>query len=327
MSYPKDKIGILAGAVDHGTSSISASFVTSLEVSDSRQLSQGVREGGILPLLSAILRMYKWEARGCHTLCLFNTPALIGGLLPNLFRRKRVAILDWTWDCPEVEGRKKKYLYDAIYRLAFRALYKVASPSTQFISFYSSKKKRVVSVKYPMPLPDLSVPKCENSGQTRILFIGADFKRKGGDILLSLWKEVRPQKCSLTFVCPIPPVEKVDGVTFQKEINSGTSEHKKLFFDHDILLLPSKLEPFGYVLLEAISFGLVPVTTSCVGAASIVLDAGGYVEESPEEAILKCFSLAQERESLSQSIERISSYKLKYKNEFLSSISSLFHEE
>jgi glycosyltransferase involved in cell wall biosynthesis len=112
----------------------------------------------------------------------------------------------------------------------------------------------------------------------------------------------------------------MEGVTFIKNLKSGTTEHHSLFADHDVLILPAKVEPFGYVLLEAISAGLCVVTTRATGASWIVEKSGGIVESTPEGAVKALFALTSKPDEIVNRMKECRNYKNQYHSNFQSFI-------
>jgi glycosyltransferase involved in cell wall biosynthesis len=95
------------------------------------------------------------------------------------------------------------------------------------------------------------------------LFIGKEFYRKGGDLLLTAFSQVRaiiPQaQLRLLTGDDIPPGLPLEGVeifrpTWDREAIAALYRHADLF------VLPSRLETWGDVLLEAMAYGL-----PCIG--------------------------------------------------------------
>jgi len=98
------------------------------------------------------------------------------------------------------------------------------------------------------------------AGGTDVLFIGRDFFRKGGDLVVSAIERLRrsgsgdfkltvvgPARWPLT--TPIP-----DWVDFRGEVPA--SEVSQMWADHDIFALPTWYEPYGLVFLEARAAGV-----------------------------------------------------------------------
>lgn len=113
-------------------------------------------------------------------------------------------------------------------------------------------------------LPELTLPK--SNDKPLALFIGRDFYRKGGDILLRAFALVRSQipeaRLLVSTKDPIPSDLPLEGVELvDSEWNQATIE--ALYRQANVFVLPSRLETWGDVLLEAMSYGL-----PCIGVSS-----------------------------------------------------------
>lgn len=106
----------------------------------------------------------------------------------------------------------------------------------------------------------------------RILFIGGDFRRKGGPLLLDCFRRGFADRCELHVVThsDLPPEP---GVFVHRGVRAHTDRWRELWETADLFVFPSALETFGIVLLEALGFG-VPVVSSDAGAAAEILDEG-----------------------------------------------------
>ncbi len=92
----------------------------------------------------------------------------------------------------------------------------------------------------------------------RLLFVGRTFASKGGDLVLKAFEKLRKDGVTLTIAGP-PTLDNVpDGVTFLGAIPG--SEVAKLYDEHDLFVLPTRIEGFGIVFTEALSRGL-----PCIG--------------------------------------------------------------
>jgi alpha-maltose-1-phosphate synthase len=127
--------------------------------------------------------------------------------------------------------------------------------------------------------PSLELPAPREPSRHKIpraLFVGADFKRKGGDLLLESFRSFRGQlELDILTQSPVPPEV---GVRLWRHIKAHTPEWESLWRDADFFIFPSHLETFGIVLVEAMAFEL-PIISSRTGAAEEILDHGkcGYL--------------------------------------------------
>ena len=114
-------------------------------------------------------------------------------------------------------------------------------------------------------------------GARNILFVGVDWERKGGPVLLDAFRLLRhshPQ-ASLTIVGCSPEINE-PGVHVQGHV--PLSEVAKYYRSASIFCLPTLNEPFGIVFLEAFSYGLPIVATKLGAIPEIVLDGeSGYL--------------------------------------------------
>jgi glycosyltransferase involved in cell wall biosynthesis len=114
-------------------------------------------------------------------------------------------------------------------------------------------------------------------GARNILFVGVDWERKGGSILLDAFRSLRrshPQ-ASLTIVGCSPEINE-PGVHVKGHVS--LDEVAKYYRSASIFCLPTLNEPFGIVFLEAFSYGLPIVATKLGAIPEIVSDGeSGYL--------------------------------------------------
>ncbi len=119
-------------------------------------------------------------------------------------------------------------------------------------------------------------------GGGRLLFVGKDFERKGGRILLQAFEQVRRRfpDATLTIVGPKDlGVAAPDGVTLVGRV-SDRAEMGRLFAAADVFVLPTLHDSFGFVYLEAMHFGLPCVGTTIFAVPEIIShEATGLLSE------------------------------------------------
>jgi glycosyltransferase involved in cell wall biosynthesis len=119
----------------------------------------------------------------------------------------------------------------------------------------------------------------ENAGYSnqRILFVGVDWKRKGGPELLEAFKEVlqRYPKAHLTIAGADVRVELPNCTVLGQVSAQQLAQH---FAQSSIFCLPTRHEPFGIAFVEAMMHRL-PVVATRVGAIPDMVDDGvnGYL--------------------------------------------------
>jgi glycosyltransferase involved in cell wall biosynthesis len=121
--------------------------------------------------------------------------------------------------------------------------------------------------------------------ECRLLFLGVDWRRKGGDLALKVVTRLVEMGCSsrLTVAgCPpgdVPVSDLVDCVGFvDKSTPSGEAELVGLLADSHFLCLPSRAECFGIVFCEASACGVPSVALRTGGVPSAVRDgSNGYL--------------------------------------------------
>jgi len=122
--------------------------------------------------------------------------------------------------------------------------------------------------------------------QKNILFVGIDWERKGGPALLQAFGEVRRRHptATLTIVGCTPNVS-MPGCHVVGRVQ--LAEVAKFYQTASIFCLPTTVEPFGIVFLEAFSHGL-PIVATNIGAIPDFVEHGrsGYLVDCNDPAQL-----------------------------------------
>jgi glycosyltransferase involved in cell wall biosynthesis len=126
-----------------------------------------------------------------------------------------------------------------------------------------------------------------------VLFIGRDFARKGGDVLLAafaLVREVLPDAV-LRIVGPAASDAPEPGVemlgSLRKTVPAEAARLTEALRTADVFCFPTRYEPFGIVLLEAMAMGKPCVASDTFAVPEMVLDGEtGYTVPAGDAAAL-----------------------------------------
>jgi glycosyltransferase involved in cell wall biosynthesis len=166
------------------------------------------------------------------------------------------------------------------------------------IENYGIAPEKVTAVGGGINFAELPPPRAHApTDSPTILFIGKEMYRKGGDILLKAFAEARqivPEaRLKMVTADPIPHYLSQEGV----EIIPATWERSTiadLYHGADVFVLISRLETWGDVLLEAMSYGL-----PCIGVT------GQAMEEIIEHEVTGLIVPPEDTASLAQSLVRL----------------------
>jgi glycosyltransferase involved in cell wall biosynthesis len=106
----------------------------------------------------------------------------------------------------------------------------------------------------------------------QILFVGRDWERKGGPELIAALALVRKQHPEATLVVAgCSPRLETDGVRVLGDVPVETVA--ELFAESSLFCMPTRVEPFGLVFVESLTFG-VPVVSTNIGALPDIVQDG-----------------------------------------------------
>lgn len=162
-------------------------------------------------------------------------------------------------------------------------------------------------------LPDVSDAYLEKKfgGKCNLLFMGKDWDRKGGDIILSAFQHIQKAgiDAQLTIVgCDPFSGSPPEGVTVYENLRKSEPEqfelYNKLFSEASLFVLPTRAEAYGLVFAEAAAFATPAVAPTTGGVPSVVDDgkSGVLLPSSADgkdyaEAIIK---LWEDKEKLAE---------------------------
>ena len=203
-----------------------------------------------------------------------------------LFRNYAAHLTDLSsWSVKQMEDIESRALHRAQ-----RMVYASDWAAQSAISHYGIPAEKITVI--PMganveDIPDIEqireLRSARSAGKCRLLFVGVDWERKGGDTALAAMRELRARgvDASLTIVGCAPPTGAADTnlqvIPFlNKAITEQRLRYNDLLLHSDFMVFPTRREAFGVVCCEANAFGL-PLIAS---------DGGGVPVWTGENGIL-----------------------------------------
>ena len=114
--------------------------------------------------------------------------------------------------------------------------------------------------------------------QPTILFVGVQFSRKGGDVLLRAFRMVRAAipDARLVIIGPSVSPSTDEGVVsmgfLRKDVPGELEQMIGAYSQADVFCLPTRYEPFGVAFIEAMHFGLPCVGTNSWAVPEMITD-------------------------------------------------------
>lgn len=189
----------------------------------------------------------------------------------------------------KISREEGNFIEQAAINKADLLLYPSIWAGNSAIKYYGADKSKVKIIPFGANI-DLTpsreeVLKKSRSDKCRLLFLGVDWERKGGEIAFETLIELGRLgvDVELTVCGVIPPEEfkheKMKVVPFlDKNDPEDNQKLRDLFTESDFLILPSRMEAYGVVFCEANAYGLPAITTDTGGIPGVIEDGrNGYM--------------------------------------------------
>ncbi len=127
-----------------------------------------------------------------------------------------------------------------------------------------------------------------DDGVVRILFVGGDLRRKGGDVLIEAFRSLRADtslpEVELHLATTATDVPETDGLTVHRGLQPNSPELIRLYRHASVFCLPTLGDCLPMVLAEAAAVGLPLVSTDVGAISEIVVDDETGVLVRPGDA-------------------------------------------
>jgi len=111
-----------------------------------------------------------------------------------------------------------------------------------------------------------------SSDRVQLLFVGGDFERKGGPLLLDIFQKHLQPTCDLHLVTRAP-IEPQPGVSVYRDMAPNDDRLLELYRRCDLLVLPTVADCFSMAAIEAMACAL-PVVISAIGGIPEIVQDG-----------------------------------------------------
>jgi glycosyltransferase involved in cell wall biosynthesis len=142
------------------------------------------------------------------------------------------------------------------------------------------EKIRVIHPGIPLADWPLREPRPKAAGPFRLLFVGADYPRKGGDTLLTAFAQHLFRDCELDIVTQAgyltqderARIEGTPNVRLHLGLTPRSPELKRLYRECDCFVMPTTWDCSPWVVIESLASGVPIVTTDVGGIPDMVQD-------------------------------------------------------
>jgi glycosyltransferase involved in cell wall biosynthesis len=140
-----------------------------------------------------------------------------------------------------------------------------------FVNDYGLPEARTAVVAPGVDLPRWIAPlRGTQNGLPRLLFVGGNFDRKGGSLLLDVFRRSLRGRAELDLVTRDAVPEEA-GVRVHRGLNAGSERLLALYRNASVFVLPTHGDCFSIASIEAMAMGL-PVVVSSVGGISDIVE-------------------------------------------------------
>ena len=201
---------------------------------------------------------------------------------PLWFARNELWYALPPFDPKSLGSRVKHELTRRVYQQAFHLLPLSWSCRQSLIDDYGIPPERITVVPPGINLRTFASPdrgaRPDGPKRMQLLFVGADFRRKGGDLLVKLAAQREFRDVQFNFVTGAYQGPAADNIRVFDGVTPNSLRMVELLSEADLYALPTRADSHAIASLEAMAMGL-PVISTPVGGVVDVVDEGetGYL--------------------------------------------------
>ena len=180
------------------------------------------------------------------------------------------------FDPATLASRLRHDLTRRVYAKAFQLLPLSSTCRQSLIDDYGIPPDRITVVPPGINLATYAMPDRAARDEGRLpfnaLFVGADFRRKGGDLLVRLAQEPEFRDVQFNLVTKAYQGPAAPNIRVLDDITTNSPAMVRLFTEADAFVLPTRADSHAIASLEAMAMGLPVITTPVGGVVEVVVD-------------------------------------------------------
>jgi glycosyltransferase involved in cell wall biosynthesis len=171
--------------------------------------------------------------------------------------------------------RAKRSVYRHVFRRCAGFVAWSSWTKASFIEDYGCREEDVAVIPPGIQLEHFA-PGDRSHPLPRILFVGGDFLRKGGDLLMEVYRKRLRGKAELVLVTRDVNATEEPGVTVHRDATANSPKLRELYATCDIFALPTRADCYSVACMEAMAAGL-PIVSTNVGGIADIVGKNGFV--------------------------------------------------
>jgi glycosyltransferase involved in cell wall biosynthesis len=186
--------------------------------------------------------------------------------------------LAWAYEHPVTKSGLVRSLKHAAvartFRLAARCLGWSSWASRSMVDDYGVAPRKTAVVPPGIEVDRWAAPPRDgrDGRPFKLVFVGGHFERKGGKLLLDVYRQRLSGRCEISIVTR-DPVPEESGVRVHRGLLAGSDALRALLGEADAFVLPTLADCHSIASLEAMASGL-PVVLTRIGASSEIVKDG-----------------------------------------------------
>ncbi len=181
-----------------------------------------------------------------------------------------------------VQAYKLRYKYDReLCQVASMRIFVAEVMKDDFYNTYKLPPQAPYAIAHPgaslASAGEIKTEAAAASEQFTFLFVGKGFRKKGLDTLFAACAALKARGCNFRLLIaglkekPLQRLQlKTKGISKEVVFLGYQKDMASVYQQAGVIVLPSKMEPFGMAPIQAMQYGLVPIVSAVCGVAEVL---------------------------------------------------------